>query len=148
MRSDLGRPTPLEVELRGQHEILARRMDQIDGEPVHRVLVRTIDASGYDRVELAIAERDFAILESRHYLNPGDAEPLLIARVPRAGMITLNGRTLPGRMTYDDRATKIQIAVTIKHEELSSTLPVSLFDPRSFHRVPVDEKEVGAPEKK
>jgi len=116
------------------HEILGRRPDTMAGEPVQRITVRPEIARGYDRIELAIAERDLAILEYLHYVLPEDTEPSLIARVDRKDMIEFDGRILPTVLRYEDRMTNEVVFVTVTHSTLPPDLSNLLFEPRSFPR--------------
>jgi hypothetical protein len=126
------------IGMGGRHEILARRPDVLDGERVQRITVRPMIERGYDRIELAIAERDFAILEYLHYVAPGDREASLIARADRSDMILLDKHVLPERIRYEDRVNGDVIAVTIRHATLPRQIPNILFEPRSFHRARTD----------
>lgn len=126
------------IGMGGRHEILARRPDVLDGEQVQRITVRPMTERGYDRIELAIAERDFAILEYRHYALPGDREASLIARADRSDMVLLDNHVLPERIRYEDRVSGDVIDVTIRHATLPRQIPNILFEPRSFHRARTD----------
>jgi hypothetical protein len=131
-----------------EYEVLSRRMDELDGEPVHRVLIRPLASRGFDRVELAVAVRDFAILEYRNFLEPKDTEPSLVARTARVAMVAMDGHLLPTRMRYEDRATDTRIDVELIHTPLPTEMPAAMFEPRSFHRVRIDGsiEEEPAPE--
>lgn len=135
-----GLTSPSQMALRAQseYEVLSRRMDEVDGEPVYRVLIRPMASRGFDRVELAIAVRDFAILEYRNFLEPKDTEPSLVARTARVAMVAMDGHLLPTRMRYEDRATESRIDVELTHTPLPPEMPTAMFEPRSFHRVRID----------
>ncbi len=141
-------PGQMSMRAQSEYEVLARRMDEVDGEPVHRVLIRPMASRGFDRVELAIAVRDFAILEYRNFLEPKDTEPSLIARTARVAMVAMDGHLLPTRMRYEDRATDSRIDVELTHQPLPTEMPSAMFEPRSFHRVRIDGsvEEEPAPE--
>jgi len=131
-------PTEAGVDFGGRHEVLARRPDEVSGERVQRITVRPMIARGYDRIELVIADRDFAILEYLHYVGASDLEPSLIARADRKDMITLDGHVLPSMIRYEDRLSRDVILVTIEHAQLPPEIPNILFEPRSFHRARTD----------
>lgn len=141
-------PSQMALRAQSEYEVLARRMDEVDGEAVHRVLIRPMASRGFDRVELAIAVRDFAILEYRNFLEPRDAEPSLVARTARVAMVAMDGHLLPTRMRYEDRATDSRIDVELTHQPLPEEMPSAMFEPRSFHRVRIDGSidEDAAPE--
>jgi hypothetical protein len=126
------------MRAQSEYEVLARRMDELDGELVYRVLIRPLASRGFDRVELAIAVRDYAILEYRNYLEPRDTEPSLVARTARVAMVQMDGHLLPTRMRYEDRATESRIDVELNHTPLPDEMPAAMFEPRSFHRVRID----------
>src|SRR5262245_37362243 len=134
------RSTAVSQRARGQtrFEILAQSIAELDGELVYRVVVRSITSRSYDRVELAIAVRDYAILEYRSFLEPKDTEPILIARSARDAMVELNGHLLPTRTRYEDRAPGTRIDVELSHTPLPPEIPAAAFEPRSFHSVRLD----------
>jgi hypothetical protein len=119
-------------------EILAHVVVELDGERVHRIMTRPLASRGYDRVEYAIAERDFAILEYVHYLRRDDGEPTLIARAKRASFMQIDGRALPSVLEYEDRSDGSRIKATLQHMPMPSNVPESLFQPRAFHRLGLD----------
>ena len=121
-----------------QEELLGHLMDEIDGESVHRIVTRPVASRGYDRVEYAIAAKDFAILEYIHYLRRGDIEPTLIARVRRQDLVQLQGRVLPALIRYEDRSDGSLITAKLQHMQMPADVPDSLFQPRSFHRLSLD----------
>jgi hypothetical protein len=125
-----GITAPGQVALRAQseYEIVSRRADELDGEPIYRVMIRPMASRGFDRVELAIAARDFAILEYRNYLEPRDVEPSLIARTARVAMVAMEGHLLPTRLRYEDRATDSRIDVELTHTPLPEAMPQAMFD--------------------
>ncbi len=125
---------PLQGAYRPPFQILSRRPDKVEGEPVQRILVRPLIDRGYDRLELAIAERDFAILEYLHFTTAQDAAPSLVARAVREDMVVLDGHVLPTRLRYEDRALAQVTVVSIRHSPIPPDAPDTLFDPRSFHR--------------
>jgi len=127
--SDSGTPG-----FRPDFEILGRRPDLVADERVQRILVRPQIDRGYDRAELAISEKDFAILEYRYFAGESDTEPSLVARVKRSEMRQFGRYLLPIRMRYEDRARGERIEVSIEHQALTDSTPDTLFDPRSFHR--------------
>jgi hypothetical protein len=131
-------PGQMALRAQSEYEVLSRRMDEVDGEPVYRVLIRPMASRGFDRVELAIAVRDFAILEYRNFLEPKDTEPTLVARTARVAMIAMDGHLLPTRMRYEDRANESRIDVEVTHTPLPPEMPAAMFEPRSFHRVRID----------
>ncbi len=131
-------PGQMALRAQSEYEILSRRLDEFDGEPVHRVLIRPMASRGFDRVELAIAVRDYAILEYRNFLEPKDTEPSLVARTARVAMVAMDGHLLPTRMRYEDRATDSRIDVELTHQPLPPEMPSAMFEPRSFHRVRID----------
>ena len=131
-------PSQMALRAQSEYEVLSRRIDELDGETVYRVLIRPMASRGFDRVELAIATRDFAILEYRNYLEPKDTEPTLIARTARVAMVAMDGHLLPTRMRYEDRATDSRIDVELTHQLLPPEMPSAMFEPRSFHRVRID----------
>ncbi len=141
-------PSQMALRAQSEYEVISRRMDEVDGEPVHRVMIRPMASRGFDRVELAIAVRDYAILEYRNFLEPKDTEPSLIARTARVAMVAMEGHLLPTRMRYEDRATDTRIDVELTHTPLPASMPAAMFEPRSFHRVRVDGsiEEEPAPE--
>lgn len=127
-----------DMQAMGRHEILARRPDRIADEPVQRVMIRPFVARGYDRIELAIAESDYAILEYVHFLNPEDTTPSLIATADRKDMVEVGGRVVPRILRYDDRLLGDRVVVTVEHAPLPTDFPNLLFEPRSFHRARTD----------
>ena len=131
-------PSQMALRAQSEYEILSRRMDEVDGESVHRVMIRPMASRGFDRVELAIAARDFAILEYRNFLESKDTEPSLVARTARVAMVAMDGHLLPTRMRYEDRATDSRIDVELTHAPLPTEMPAAMFEPRSFHRVRID----------
>jgi len=131
-------PSQMAMRAQSEYEVISRRMDELDGELVHRILIRPLASRGFDRVELAIAARDFAVLEYRNFLEPRDAEPSLIARTARVAMVTMDGHLLPTRMRYEDKVTDSRIDVELTHAPLPDSMPQAMFEARSFHRVRID----------
>lgn len=116
-------------------EVLGRTHDTVDGEDVHLLTVRWLGSQGYDRVELAVAKRDYAILEYRHYLERSDTRPSMIVKAARSDMIDVAGRVVPKKLTYRDLDSRETISVAIEHRPLPDALPASSFDPKAFHMV-------------
>jgi hypothetical protein len=119
-------------------ELLAHIVEDVDGERIHRIMTRPLASRGYDRVEYAISERDFAILQYIHYLRREDVQPTLIARVERQNLVELDGRMLPRVLEYEDRTDGSRIIATLEHMQMPSDIPESLFQPRAFHRLGLD----------
>ena len=126
-------------------EVLAKSHGSIDGEDVHWLTVRWLGSQGYDRVELAVSVQDNAILEYRHYLEAKDKAPSMIAKAARSDMVTVAGRIVPGKLSYDDLDAKETILVTIQHRSLPEDLPGRSFDPNAFHLVDLDVYLKSAP---
>lgn len=131
-QADDGRRMP---DARNAFEILARRPDTIAGERAHLITVRPRIPLGYDRIELAIAESDNAILEYRYFADATAREPSLVAQAQRSNMRSIAGHVLPATLQYEDRAAQQTIAVTIRHSPFPADTSDALFAPRSFHRI-------------
>jgi len=129
-----GSMTSLRPGFKPRFQILSRRPAEFEGERVHRIVVRSRADRGFDRTELAIAERDFAILEFRHFARQNDRDPSLIARVDRRDIQPLGAHLLPTRIVYDAPSSNQQITVSIRHQLLPAEAPDTLFDPDTFHR--------------
>ena len=121
-----------------EREILARRAGRVAGEDVQWLQVKPAALRRFHHSELAIADRDAAILEYRHFLRRGDREPSLVVRVPREAMVATEGGTLPGVLRYEDRVSRERIRIEIAHSALPPDLPDSAFEPGSFHRIRIE----------
>ena len=126
-------------------EVLAKIDGKVDGEDVRWLTVRWLGSQGYDRVELAVARQDSAILEYRHYLEAGDKSPSMIAKASRSDMVELAGRVVPKKLSYRDLEAREDISVDIQHLALPEDLPAGSFEPNAFHLVDLAPYLASAP---
>jgi len=115
-------------------QILSQRPGSIDGERVYWLTVEPGELRRFHHSELAIAASDQAILEERHFLAPRDKEAELVVRLPRAQMVSVEGRVLPGAAVYQDRGTGETVRVELTHAPLPLDLGRDSFSPEAFHR--------------
>jgi len=127
----------------GTTQIVARRPGAIQGERVQWLTVQPGELRRFHHSELAIAERDSAILEYRHFEREGDVAPALIVRLPRSRMVELGEHVLPGLVLYGDPERGETIRVDIEHAPLAPDLGPEAFSPESFHLAPIERASSG-----
>lgn len=124
------------VALPADYEILGFTPIETRGERGYGLSVRSLVPRGYDRIELDVAGDDLAVLERRYYVG-SSARPTLVARVKREDLISFDGRTVPSRIVYDDRAQGARIEVRARYAPLPED-SAALFSPSTFHVVPIE----------
>lgn len=117
-------------------ELEARPMAVLAGERVHVVAARPRFETGYEWVELSLAESDLSLLQGR-YFKRGTDEPHKIIRVPRAGIRRFDGRALPTHMVVENFARGTVTEVWIHDLAVDPDLDDGLFTATSI--------EVGRP---
>lgn len=88
------------------------RSQAIDGEETWTIVAEPTYDSGYERVEYAVAKKDYSILRTRHY-KPGADQPFKVIETPRATTEEYGGHTVPMRATVRDleRGTRTEVRV-------------------------------------
>jgi len=98
----------------------------IDGEAIHTVSVLPLFGAPYSNVEYEIAVADAAILGTRYHKR-ADLAAYKIMRMPRAGIVTQNGCSVPTRVIVDERQRGTHTELTISELRTNADLDDGLF---------------------
>ncbi len=115
------------------YEIIAFRSDRLRGEPVYVIRARPQRDASYAEIALYVAESDDAILKAEYYKR-GAEEPYRMLKVHRASMITLEGHTLPTRVTVKNMARGTRTEVTFKDLRVNPPIDDRLFSVRTLEQ--------------
>ncbi len=99
---------------------------RVGDEPAWVVVAKPRDVAGYERVEHAIAERDFAILATR-YFKRGVATPYKQLAMDRGRMIKRGTCRVPTRIRVDDSQRGTSTILDVTSLTLNADLPDELF---------------------
>ena len=98
----------------------------VEGEPVTTIVGRPRADPGYERVEFLVANRDAAILETRHFKRSA-ATPFKITRFPRADIRAESGRLIPTRILVESPGRGSQTEARSEQLLVNPELESSLF---------------------
>ena len=114
-------------------EDLRVRRESVGGEDALAVSAVPREASGYERVEFAVAPADATILETRYYARGADA-PFKVIAFPRASLHEEGGFSVPTRIAVANLKRNTQTEVVVESLELNPDLDLRLFTTNALMR--------------
>ena len=108
------------------YEAFSARHERVENEEAIMISARPLRDVGYERMEVAIAEQDAAILSTR-YFKKGMSEPYKVIETPRAALHAEGDVSLPTRIFVRNLAAKTETEILVDAFEVNPDTKDTLF---------------------